>query len=199
MSDCLALGDSYTIGEGVTRDESWPLVLSSLLATRTSRLGTTEIIATTGWTTDELMAAIEAEQPSGPFELVTLLIGVNDQYRGRTPSEYRTGLVPLLERAVVLAGDDAGHVLAISIPDWGLTPFAEGRDRAAIAREIQEFNAVAAEAAARAGCRWADIRAAQDADRGTLLVADALHPSARAYEAWASALLPFARAALGRA
>ena len=204
MSRFLALGDSYTIGEGVSRDESWPSVLTTLLEARGSKLEVPEIIATTGWTTDELMAAIEAGQLVGPCELVTLLIGVNDQYRGRTPSEYRTGLVPLLERAVALAGGDASHVLVISIPDWGLTPFAEGRDRAAIAAGISAFNGVAEDEAIRAGARWVGIRAVQDAPgaAGTddhRFVSDNLHPSAAAYPAWAAAILPFALAALGRA
>jgi lysophospholipase L1-like esterase len=199
----LALGDSYTVGEGVTRNESWPLVLTGLLEARSSKLEAPQVIAATGWTTDELMAGIEAERPTGPCDLVTLLIGVNDHYRGRPASQYRTGLVPLLERAVALAGGGAGHVLLISIPDWGLTPFAAGRDRAAIAAGIAAFNAVAEDEAICAGARWVDIRPVQDAPNAAgaddhRFVSDNLHPSASAYQAWAAAMLPFALAALGR-
>ena len=216
----------------MARDDSWPLVLTSLLATRHLPLATPRVIATTGWTTDELMAAVKADKAdkADNYDLVTLLIGVNDQYRGRPVEQYRTGLIALLQYAIGRTrtrrsgrSPPAGHVSArrerpdrsgqnvgsgaasrvivVSIPDWSRTPFAEGRDRAAIVREIQSYNAVAAEEAARAGCRWADIRAVQDADgdADTLLVADRLHPSAEAYEAWARAILPFALAALGRA
>lgn len=203
MSRFLALGDSYTIGEGVAPHESWPTRLQEALEARGSKLEARQVIAVTGWTAEELMAGIEAECPAGPCALVTLLIGVNDQYRELPVARYRTGLVALLERAIELAGGATDSVLVISIPDWGLTPFAEGRDRAAIAAGIAAFNAVAEDEAIRAGARWVDIRTVQDApmvagaddDR---FVGDNLHPSASAYQAWAAAILPFALAALGR-
>src|SRR6267378_4763448 len=129
----LALGDSYTIGERVEPGERWPAQLASLLRHEGLAALEPEIIARTGWTTDELMADIERAAPEGRFDLVSLLIGVNDQYRGRDAEEYRGPFRTLLERAVAFAGGEAGRVVVVSIPDWGATPFARGRDRARIA------------------------------------------------------------------
>ncbi|HEU0013481.1 MAG TPA: GDSL-type esterase/lipase family protein, partial [Longimicrobium sp.] len=132
----LALGDSYTIGEAVAEAERWPVRLAALLRERGMDVADPEIIARTGWTTDELSAAIDERDPQGPYALVSLLIGVNNQYRGRSADEYRGEFAALLRRAIAFAGGDAGRVIVLSIPDWGVTPFAEGRDRAAIAAEI---------------------------------------------------------------
>ncbi len=194
----LALGDSYTIGEGVADGERWPERLATLLRERGIAIGDPRIIAKTGWTTDELDAAIDEARPEGPYALVTLLIGVNNQYRGRGVDEYRGEFRALLERAVGFAGGDAGRVVVVSIPDWGITPFAEDRDRAVIGAEIDAFNAAARDEAEVRGARWADVtpqsRAPGAAD---LLVEDRLHPSAAAYEDWARRILPAALAALG--
>ncbi|MFY8136267.1 MAG: GDSL-type esterase/lipase family protein, partial [Aquimonas sp.] len=131
----LALGDSYTIGEAVAADQRWPVQLVDLLNRREFRFDPPEIIATTGWTTDELAAAMDAKYPVGTradFDLVSLLIGVNNQYRGRPLDEYREQFSALLERALALAGDDPQRVLVLAIPDWGVTPFGakSGRDTA---------------------------------------------------------------------
>ena len=142
----LALGDSYTIGESVPSAENFPHQLASALG-----LGEPQIIAKTGWTTDELNAAIDAANPQGPYDLVTLLIGVNNQYRGRDAEQYRGEFTALLRRAIGFAGGDASNVVVVSIPDWGVTPFAEGRDRAKIASEIDRYNAINREEAMRAG------------------------------------------------
>ena len=120
----LALGDSYTIGESVAATERFPVQLAQTL-----KMPEPQIIAKTGWTTDELNAAIDAADPKGPFDLVTLLIGVNNQYRGRDAEQYRGEFAALLKRAIRFAGGDAKKVIVVSIPDWGVTPFAEGRDR----------------------------------------------------------------------
>jgi len=189
----LALGDSYTIGEGVADGERWPSRLAAMLRERGIAIGDPEIIARTGWTTDELDAAIDEARPEGPYALVTLLIGVNNQYRGRGVDEYREQFRALVERAVGFAGGDAGRVVVVSIPDWGITPFAEDRDRAAIAAEIDAFNAAARVEAEARGARWADVtpqsRAPGAAD---LVVDDRLHPSAAAYEDWTRRILPAA-------
>ena len=132
----LALGDSYTIGEGVAPEGRWPEQLVARLRSKGVSIREPEIIAQTGWTTDELSAAITARNPHGPYALVSLLIGVNNQYRGRSVQEYRTQFLSLLHAAISLAGRDTGRVIVLSIPDWGVTPFAEGRDRAAIAAAI---------------------------------------------------------------
>ncbi len=189
----LALGDSYTIGESVATAGRWPNQLARLLG-----ISEPQIVAKTGWTTDELSAAIDAADPKGPFDLVTLLIGVNNQYRGRSDDEYRQQFAALLKRATGFAGGNAQHVIVVSIPDWGVTPFAAGRDRARIASEIDRFNAIGREEAARAGARWVDItpisrRAATD---HTLIAADGLHPSAAMYAEWVKIIGPVAAEAV---
>ncbi|HUP50804.1 MAG TPA: SGNH/GDSL hydrolase family protein [Thermoanaerobaculia bacterium] len=191
----LALGDSYTIGEGVAPAERWPNLLAAAL-----EIEEPLIIARTGWTSDELSAAIDSANPQGAFDLVTLLIGVNDHYRGRSAEEYRRAFVPLLRRAIGLGGGDAGRVIVVSIPDWGVSPFAEGRDGAAIAAGIDQFNAVNREEAARAGARHVDVTpVSREAVSGSsLTAADGLHPSAEMYRRWAGLILPEARSALSR-
>ena len=189
----LALGDSYTIGESVVVEERFPVQLARALA-----LGDPQIIARTGWTTDELDAAIDAAEPQGTFDLVTLLIGVNNQYRGRSLDEYRVQFDALLQRAIAFAGGDATKVVVVSIPDWGVTPFAEGRDRATIAREIDAFNAVNREETARAGSRWVDITPVSRGDDPALVAGDGLHPSGVQYREWVRLIVPQARAALRR-
>lgn len=195
----LALGDSYTIGEGVADDGRWPVQLATRLRAADVPVGDPRIIATTGWTTDELSAAMDGASFAPAYGLVTLLIGVNNQYRGRPLDDYREQFVALLERAVALAGH-AERVVVVSIPDWGVTRFAEGRDRAAIAREIDAFNAAAAEEVQRAGAHWVDITpASRDAgDADDMLVEDGLHPSAAHYARWTDAIFAEAVDALSR-
>lgn len=197
----LALGDSYTIGEGVSADERWPVRLAGLLRARGIHVSELRIIAQTGWTTGELSAGIEAARPDGSFDLVTLLIGVNDQYRGRPSEQYGTELRSLLARATVFAGGNTGRVIVLSIPDWSVTPFAAGRDRAAVAREIDVFNAINRAEAASAHVRYVDVTPiSRSADqRADLIAGDGLHPSGAMYAAWASLVLPVALESLGRA
>lgn len=199
----LALGDSYTIGEGVDRAVRWPVQLAAQLRDGGIDLAPPRIIATTGWTTDELAAGIAAEQPLGTFDLVSLGIGVNDQYRGRSVAEYRAQLEPLLHTATALAGDRPERVLMASIPDWGVTRFArrEGRDPPVIAREIDAFNAVAGEMCAARRIAFVDITPAsrQDGDDDRMLVDDGLHPSGAMYARWVDALLPVAHRLLADA
>src|SRR5437763_16852926 len=125
---CLALGDSYTIGESVSAADRWPNQLALQLRKDGIDIAYPEIIAKTGWTTDELSSAIDAAKPHGPYALVTLLIGVNNQYRGRDAEQYRKEFVVLLQRSIAFAGNDPKSVLVVSIPDWGVTPFAHSRD-----------------------------------------------------------------------
>lgn len=196
MHSFLALGDSYTIGEGVAAGERWPVQLAQRLRTESLDVGDPQIIAATGWTTDELSASMDAATLAPPYELVTLLVGVNDQYRGQPLDGYRMQFSALLQRAVGLAGGDAGHVIVVSIPDWGTTPFAtrEGRDGARVASEIDAFNAVACAQARVAGAHWVDVttisRAPVARDE---LVTDGLHPSGAQYARWVEAILPAAR------
>lgn len=182
----LALGDSYTIGESVADSERWPVQLAKQLRKQGIAINDPQIIARTGWTTDELDAAIDAANPQGPFQLVTLLIGVNNQYRGRAAEEYRVEFVGLLKRAIGFAGGVAARVIVVSIPDWGVTPFAEGRDRAGIAREIDLFNQIAQKEAATAGAYFVDItpESRKAATDPALTAPDNLHPSGAMYTAW---------------
>jgi lysophospholipase L1-like esterase len=202
----LALGDSYTIGEGVDPEGRWPVVLAGHLRSEGVALEEPTIVATTGWTTDELDAAIDdagrAGTVSGSYDLVTLLIGVNNQYRGREVEEYRAEFRALLARAVAFAGARPAAVVVLSIPDWGVTPFARGaaasdprRGGPVVAREIDAYNSVAREEVGRAGGRWVDVTALSRAHPEEL-AADGLHPSAVQYARWAEAALPEARAAL---
>jgi lysophospholipase L1-like esterase len=193
----LALGDSYTIGESVPAEGRWPAQLAATLRGEGTPLAEPVILATTGWTTDELSAAMDEAGFVPPWDLVSLLIGVNNQYRGRAVDEYRGEFRRLLERAVALAGSHPGRVLVLSIPDWGVTPFARdsGRDSARIATELDAYNAAASAETLRLGARWVDITPVSRR-HPTLLADDGLHPSAAQYALWAEAALPTARAML---
>ena len=193
----LALGDSYTIGASVAPAERWPVQLAAQLRANGLIVAEPLIIARTGWTTDELMAGIERQQPQGPFDLVSLLIGVNDQYRGRSGDAYRQQLRQLLHTAITYAGGHAAHVIVLSIPDWSVTPFAAGQQRAAIAAAIDHFNAINRQETAQAGVHYVDVtpvsrQALQDA---SLLADDGLHPSGKMYTQWVELVLPIALAA----
>ncbi len=194
----LALGDSYTIGESVAEAERWPVQLATQLQETGIPLDPPQIIARTGWTTDELMAAIERQNPQGPFDLVSLLIGVNNQYRGLDSTEYRKQFHTLLQTALTLAGGKPNHVIVLSIPDWGVTPFAHGNDRPQIATEINQFNAVNREETLQAGAHYVDITpiSRQAAGDTTLIAEDGLHPSGKMYRLWVELVEPVAQAAL---
>jgi lysophospholipase L1-like esterase len=196
----LALGDSYTIGEGVGAADRWPVRLAHALRLRGIRASEPTIVARTGWTTDELDAGIDAAKPHGPFDLVTLLIGVNDQYRGRDVEGFGGRFDSLLARAIGFASGDAGRVIVVSIPDWGVTPFASDRDGAAIAAEIDAFNGVAHARAQARGTRWVDVTAiSREPGHGAAwFTSDGLHPSADQYDRWVERILPEAAAALAR-
>lgn len=192
----LALGDSYTMGEGVAPAESWPMQLAACLRQGGMALADPQIVARTGWTTDELSAAMDAAALDPAYALVTLLVGVNNQYRGQPLDRYRMELHALLARAVGLAGGGATHVVVVSIPDWGVTPFArrEGREPAVVAREIDAFNRAARGEAGAAGARWVDVTAISRAPESRDdVVADGLHPSGAQYARWVEAILPVAR------
>ncbi len=191
----LALGDSYTIGEAVPENERYPVQLQDSLKKEGVTIDKVQIIARTGWTTDELSAAIDSATLAVPYDLVTLLIGVNNQYRGRSPEDYRPEFVALLQRVIEFAGGDKEKVIVLSIPDWGVTPFAEGRDRDMIAQEIDAYNAVNREESEKAGVAWIDVTAIsrEAAHRTELLAADGLHPSGLMYHYWMADLFPVAR------
>ncbi|TCD12793.1 SGNH/GDSL hydrolase family protein [Pedobacter frigidisoli] len=190
----LALGDSYTIGESVKQAESFPYQLQSLLKDKNIDVAAPKIIATTGWTTDELQRAIKTENLNQTFSFVTLLIGVNNQYRGYPISTYKKEFSELLQKAIAFANGDITRVFVVSIPDWGATPFGKnsGKNPQAIASEIDAFNAANQEIALAAGVSYTNITpASRNATTDPSLVAnDGLHPSGKMYSEWASALLP---------
>lgn len=196
----LALGDSYTCGEGVAQDGCWPSQLAAALRAEGVPLADPRIIASTGWTTDELEWGIDAAEPLGNWDFVSLLIGVNNQYRNRSAVDYAEGFRTLLSRSLKHADGRAGRVLVLSIPDWSVTPFARSdtRDAATIAGEIDAFNAAAQQACAQHAVAFVDVTAVSR-ERGAepaMLVADGLHPAAAMYAEWTRLALPRARALL---
>ena len=199
----LALGDSYTIGEGIDAAGRWPVQLAAALRTHGIDLADPRILATTGWTTDELWAAMDAAEPLGAWDFVSLLIGVNNQYRGRSVDDYVGEFHRLLRRAIALAGDRVDRVLVLSIPDWGVTPFAvaSGRDREAFAADLDAYNAAARDLCEAHGVAFVDITGISRDRGGTaeMLADDGLHPSASQYACWAGAALPVAMGLLAAA
>jgi lysophospholipase L1-like esterase len=195
----LALGDSYTIGESVKEAERWPIQLATQLNTAKIVTEPPQIIAHTGWTTDDLLYAIANEKPQGPFDLVSLLIGVNNQFQQRSSDEYRTQFRTLLQKSIELAGGKADHVIVVSIPDWGVTPFAQKRDHQEIAAEINLFNAINQAEASAAGVPYVNITpiSRQATSDSSLIAEDGLHPSGKMYQQWVTLLLPRVKTILG--
>lgn len=189
----LALGDSYTIGESVHPNERWSMQLAKLLEVDGIQTDVT-IVARTGWTVKELWNGIQTSPPTGIYDLVTLLIGVNDQYRDYPLSDYRDDFRFMLRKAIEYAGGNASKVVVLSIPDWGTTPFAKDRDRELVGRQIDEFNAINLEETKSAEAHYVDVTsisrmAKEDAD---LIAEDGLHPSGKMYSLWAEKVLPVA-------
>ncbi len=186
----LALGDSYTIGEGVEQEGTFPWQTNHFLQNKGWKTEHPTVIAKTGWTTGELQKAIDEANITREFDFVSLLIGVNNQYRGYPLHEYENEFSKLLSKAIGFAGKDPDHVFVLSIPDWGKTPFASGKDRDKIAKEIDAFNDANRKIAVQMGAHYIDITPYTrkvDAD-SSLLTADHLHPSAKAYRQWAEEL-----------
>jgi lysophospholipase L1-like esterase len=186
----LALGDSYTIGEGVPIYENFPYQTVQVLRKAGYSLYAAEIVAKTGWTTDELQAGIAATHLLAGYDLVSLLIGVNNQYRGRSIEEYTRQFEALLQQAIGFAGKQASHVFILSIPDWGATPYANGKNSATIAHEIDSFNAVNKMMAEKYAVHYIDITAGTRlaSNDTSLLTADQLHYSGKEHLNWATKL-----------
>ncbi|MGN7917093.1 SGNH/GDSL hydrolase family protein [Lysobacter sp. 22409] len=193
----LALGDSYTIGEAVPEAGRWPLQMANALRERGIGLADPRIIATTGWTTDELALALDLAEPLGQWDFVSLLIGVNNQYRGRSAPQYAGEFRELLERAIRYAHGRADRVLVLSIPDWGATPFgaSDQRGPATIGAELDVFNQAAREICTRHGVAFVDITPISRArgSEAAMVAEDGLHPSAAMYTQWAELALPVAQ------
>jgi lysophospholipase L1-like esterase len=186
----LALGDSYTIGESVAIAESFPYQTVQLLRKAGYSFHAPEIIAKTGWTTDELQQGINNNLLLPTYDLVTLLIGVNNQYRERNTEEYSVDFENLLENAIRFANGKPERVFVLSIPDWGVTPFAADRNRSAINAAIDQFNKINKVLAEKFACHYIDITSGSR-EAGTdesLLAFDKLHPSGKEYARWAEKL-----------
>ncbi|MCF8450538.1 MAG: SGNH/GDSL hydrolase family protein [Taibaiella sp.] len=190
MYSYLALGDSYTIGEQVPPEDSFPFQTVHLLRGMKMEVADPVVIAVTGWTTDELAASIREHNINETFSIVSLLIGVNNQYRRRSIENYREEFQQLLNQSISFAGGVPQRVFVLSIPDWGVTPFAKDRDRMQIAREIDAYNAACKEIALAANCHYLEITESTrtHGNDAAFLVADELHPSGKEYGIWARKL-----------
>jgi len=184
----LCLGDSYTIGEMVRPEENFPSQTIRLLRQASNNFANAEIIAKTGWTTDELQSAIGQHEFRSGYDFVTLLIGVNNQYRGRTIDNYTEEFESLLKCAIHFANDKANHVIVLSIPDWSVTPFAKNSGRVLndISKKIGEYNTANKKIAEQYGVNYIDITPGtrEALTNSNLLASDGLHPSAREYSKW---------------
>jgi lysophospholipase L1-like esterase len=186
----LALGDSYTIGEAVLLSESFPYQTVQLLRSKKIEVTAPEIIAKTGWTTDELNAAILQTNFLKKYDFVSLLIGVNNQYRKKSIDDFEKDFEELLNKAIGFADNNSKNVFVLSIPDWGVTPFAKDRDINKITTEINAYNTVCKKITDKYGCEFLNITTAklQDSYIEDMLAVDGLHPSAAEYTRWATML-----------
>jgi lysophospholipase L1-like esterase len=195
----LALGDSYTIGEGVLLAESYPYQTVQLLRNKKVNIAAPEIIAKTGWTTDELDASISKTTLLPHYEIVSLLIGVNNQYRGRSVKEFETEFSHLLQLALKFANNNSNRVFVLSIPDWGVTPFAANSDANEVAEKIKLYNEVCKNTAQQFNCHFIDITTEQivNGHKEAYLAADGLHPSGLEYSNWSNKLAAAIESTLG--
>lgn len=194
MYRLLALGDSYTVGEGIPSEDSWPQLLMQRLLSRDVLIAPPQIIATTGWTSADLQAALDQAELTPPYDIVTLGIGVNNQYEGLAAADYAREFERLLQQAIALAGERPRHVFVLSIPDWSVTPFAfaSGRNREQIAAEIQAFNRENARLSYAYGVQYIHVtEISRDARRGPqFLAADGLHYAKPLYTRWVDEIFP---------
>lgn len=183
----LSLGDSYTYGESIDPNDRWPVQTVKLLRENGTPFEDPVIIARSGWTTRDLLDALEQAQPKGPFDVVTLLIGTNNQFQGRSIEEYRKEFKEVLTKAISFAGGKPGRVIVLSMPDWSVTPYANRYDRAPISRDIDRFNAVNKEEATHANVRYIDINpgSKKAGNSPDLIAEDGLHFSGKLYAEWA--------------
>lgn len=192
----LALGDSYTIGQSVTEVERFPNQTVQLLKDQNIKINNPTIIAKTGWTTKNLIDALNATTLQNNYDAVSLLIGVNNQYQGRNIDEYKAEFTLLLNRAIQYAANKPTHVFVLSIPDYSVTPFASGSDRARIAAEIDQFNAANKTISIQLGVNYLDITPISREPDPSLIAGDGLHPSGKQYKRWSDLLSPMIKQVL---
>lgn len=188
----LALGDSYTIGTGIEEENNWPNQLSEALTDNDLTVEKTQVIAVNGWTTTDLKNGIAETNPDSSFDLVSLLIGVNNQYQGLDIELYRTEFRELLEQSIVFAQGDTSNVFVVSIPNYGVTPFAQNREPEIIGEEIALYNDIAEDISSEYGIPFVNITPISEEaeDDDSLLASDELHPSAKMYDMWVEEILP---------
>jgi len=189
----LALGDSYTIGESVEVFERWPNQLVSELNKNSIVFEQAKIIAKTGWTTGELLNAIEEQQIDESYDLVSLMIGVNNQYRGLSIENFKEEFTVLLKKAITFSKKNETGVVVLSIPDWGVTPFASDRDQNKIAEEIDQFNSVISQVCSNYKVSYIDVTeiSRQVTSQPNLVAQDGLHPSGIMYSLWIKKVLNY--------
>jgi lysophospholipase L1-like esterase len=183
----LSIGDSYTIGEGVLFTDNFPHQIATLLSCKNFQVSDLKIVAKTGWTTEELIGPMEMQNSDHHFDWVTVLIGVNNQYRGRSADEFAVHFAYILNRAIHFAQGDASKVIVVSIPDWGVTPFNVDKDKLQISASINAYNLVKENLAKKCGTHFIDITESTrtNASNADFLALDGLHPSAKEYKIWA--------------
>ena len=186
----LALGDSYTIGHSVPEAERFPNQIVQLLKNDNIKISDPEIIAVSGWTTTNLINELNTKSPQNNYSLVSLLIGVNNQYRGGSIEDYKTEFTLLVNRSIQYAGNNRNNVFVLSIPDYSVTPFAQNTDTQKIASEIDSFNLANKTISAQLGVNYLDITpiSREAVNDPALIARDGLHPSGRQYKIWADML-----------
>ncbi len=188
----LALGDSYTIGESLDKDKSWSIQLTDSLRERGFSVDSPDIIAQTGWTTGQLKEAISKADPAETYDLVSLLIGVNNQYQNKNFEQFETEFEDLLKLAISFSGNDSSKVFVVSIPDYGVTPFGQDRNPEKIANALKRYNNTARNISRKYDVSFINItpiskKATTDL---TLIANDGLHPSEKMYRQWVAELFP---------
>ena len=191
-SKFLALGDSYTIGQSVEINERWPVQFLKELKTNTSAIDTLQIIAQTGWRVDQLKEAMNNSNLEPPYGLVSLLIGVNNQFQGQEAVGFRPEFIEILEKSLKLVENRTERLFVVSIPDWGSSPYGATLNRTQISKEIDDFNSVLKEESEKRGIRYFNIttisrRALTD---NSLIASDRLHPSGKMYKLWVDKMIP---------
>ena len=186
----LALGDSYTIGESVKESERWPVQLSNSLR---NKLNKPVIIAKSGWTTDQLIDTLNKINFNKKFDFVSLLIGVNNQYRGRSVENFKEGFTILLKKSIEYANYKKERVLVVSIPDWGVTPFGKNKNRTIIGNEIDAFNKVIHDECMKNNITFFNITeiSRKAVNDNSLIAEDGLHPSKKMYKQWVKIIKPY--------
>ena len=194
----LALGDSYTIGQSVAANERFPAQTVALLKQQGINIAEPVYIAQTGWTTGNLQNAIATQNPSPTYDVVSLLIGVNDQYQRMDTGGYAVRFTQLLEKSIQLAKGKKTNVFVLSIPDYSVTPFVAAGDKPRVRMEIDRFNAINKRITTAYGISYTDITpSTREAENNPALIAsDGLHPSGLEYRKWAEMLAPKMKAVL---